>query len=259
MRRSPAVLSRARRLAGGGRCLGCGRNGSAVAGDAREAGRTPRSTRRTLAPGRQGSDRAFVLVPRRRQPSSQLKQGVSNRWQREGCGRAFSWTELAVFTVSVVALQSTGLVDEHLAPAAAARELALTPWSSGPGGGKLRDAASAVSRHRARRCRRRRPSANEQLKAAMNRAGLDADQLAQQVGVDAKTVLRWLSGHVPHPRIRLLDRYRPSLRTARAVARGRPTTPTPRHRPRNHRELPERRTPWGTRLAGDAHRRRGAD
>lgn len=45
--------------------------------------------------------------------------------------------------------------------------------------------------------------ANEQLRAAMNRAGLDADGLADRVDVDPKTVPRWLSGRVPHPRMRL--------------------------------------------------------
>lgn len=54
---------------------------------------------------------------------------------------------------------------------------------------------------------------NERLKAAITHAGLDADSLAAQIGVDAKTIERWVSGRVPHRRNR--------LRLARALA----TTP----------------------------------
>ena len=44
--------------------------------------------------------------------------------------------------------------------------------------------------------------ANERLRQAMKTAGLDVDQLAQAVQVDAKTVGRWLSGRVPYSRHR---------------------------------------------------------
>src|SRR5579875_2955631 len=54
---------------------------------------------------------------------------------------------------------------------------------------------------------------NERLKAAITHAGLDADSLAAQIGVDAKTIERWVSGRGPHRRNR--------LRLARALA----TTP----------------------------------
>ena len=44
--------------------------------------------------------------------------------------------------------------------------------------------------------------ANEQLRAALARAGLDPDELADQLQVDAKTVGRWLGGRVPRARHR---------------------------------------------------------
>lgn len=44
--------------------------------------------------------------------------------------------------------------------------------------------------------------ANDRLRAALARADLSAEQLAHVVGVDPKTVHRWLSGRVPHPRHR---------------------------------------------------------
>ena len=44
--------------------------------------------------------------------------------------------------------------------------------------------------------------ANEQLKAALKNAGLEPDQLADIVGVDLKTVQRWLSGRQPYSRHR---------------------------------------------------------
>ncbi|MEV6521196.1 DUF5919 domain-containing protein [Longispora sp. NPDC051575] len=43
---------------------------------------------------------------------------------------------------------------------------------------------------------------NDQLRAALARAGLSSEKLARSVGVDAKTVDRWLAGRVPHPRTR---------------------------------------------------------
>jgi transcriptional regulator with XRE-family HTH domain len=54
--------------------------------------------------------------------------------------------------------------------------------------------------------------ANERLRAAINRAGLDADQLAALVEVDVKTVRRWISeGRTPYERHR--------TRVARALGR----------------------------------------
>jgi len=44
---------------------------------------------------------------------------------------------------------------------------------------------------------------NDRLRTAMLRAGLDAATLGQAVGVDAKTVDRWVGGRVPHQRNRL--------------------------------------------------------
>lgn len=44
--------------------------------------------------------------------------------------------------------------------------------------------------------------ANEQLKQALRTAGLEADDLADKVGVDVKTAERWLAGRTPHPRHR---------------------------------------------------------
>jgi transcriptional regulator with XRE-family HTH domain len=44
---------------------------------------------------------------------------------------------------------------------------------------------------------------NARLRTAMLRAGLDAASLADAIGVDAKTVDRWLAGRQPHRRSRL--------------------------------------------------------
>src|SRR4051794_29248697 len=44
---------------------------------------------------------------------------------------------------------------------------------------------------------------NERLHAGLTRAGLTSDAVAQRTGVDPKTVQRWLSARVPHPRHRL--------------------------------------------------------
>lgn len=43
----------------------------------------------------------------------------------------------------------------------------------------------------------------QRLKTAMLRAGLDSAALAAAVGVDAKTVSRWMSGRIPHRRSRI--------------------------------------------------------
>lgn len=45
---------------------------------------------------------------------------------------------------------------------------------------------------------------NDRLRTAMLRAGVDAADLAEAVGVDTKTVTRWLGGRVPHHRSRVL-------------------------------------------------------
>jgi transcriptional regulator with XRE-family HTH domain len=45
--------------------------------------------------------------------------------------------------------------------------------------------------------------ANERLRAAMNEAGMNAEDLARHAGVDAKTVQRWLSGRTPYSRHRV--------------------------------------------------------
>jgi transcriptional regulator with XRE-family HTH domain len=45
-------------------------------------------------------------------------------------------------------------------------------------------------------------SANERLRHAITRAGLEPEQLADAIEVDEKTVQRWLAGRVPHPRLR---------------------------------------------------------
>jgi transcriptional regulator with XRE-family HTH domain len=45
---------------------------------------------------------------------------------------------------------------------------------------------------------------NERLRTAMLRAGVDAVDLAEAVGVDPKTVDRWMRGRVPHHRSRVL-------------------------------------------------------
>lgn len=47
-------------------------------------------------------------------------------------------------------------------------------------------------------------AANDQLRRAIEEAGLDLDDLATQAGVDPKTVARWLQGRIPHPRHRQL-------------------------------------------------------
>jgi transcriptional regulator with XRE-family HTH domain len=44
--------------------------------------------------------------------------------------------------------------------------------------------------------------ANEQLKAALTRAGVEPEQLADRLGVDEKTVRRWLAGRIPYGRHR---------------------------------------------------------
>lgn len=44
--------------------------------------------------------------------------------------------------------------------------------------------------------------ANERLRAAMDRASLSIESAAREARVDPKTVQRWLSGRVPHPRHR---------------------------------------------------------
>jgi len=53
--------------------------------------------------------------------------------------------------------------------------------------------------------------ANDQLRRAIEEAGLDVDELADRAEVDPKTARRWLEGRVPHPRhrqvvARLVDR-----------------------------------------------------
>lgn len=45
---------------------------------------------------------------------------------------------------------------------------------------------------------------NEQLRAAMARAGVSIHDLAAMTGRDPKTVSRWIGGRVPHPRQRYL-------------------------------------------------------
>lgn len=44
--------------------------------------------------------------------------------------------------------------------------------------------------------------ANDRLRTAMDRAGVSAEHLARQIGTDPKTVQRWISGRLPHPRNR---------------------------------------------------------
>lgn len=43
---------------------------------------------------------------------------------------------------------------------------------------------------------------NERLRAAVLDSGLSAEQVAEQAGVDPKTLDRWMAGRVPHPRNR---------------------------------------------------------
>jgi lambda repressor-like predicted transcriptional regulator len=43
---------------------------------------------------------------------------------------------------------------------------------------------------------------NEQLRTAIGRAGLSLDEFADTVGVDVKTVRRWLTGRTPYPQNR---------------------------------------------------------
>ena len=45
-------------------------------------------------------------------------------------------------------------------------------------------------------------TSNYRLRAALTKAGLLPDDLADAAGVDTKTVQRWLSGRTPHPRHR---------------------------------------------------------
>jgi transcriptional regulator with XRE-family HTH domain len=45
--------------------------------------------------------------------------------------------------------------------------------------------------------------ANERLRAAMLSRGLDAEAAADAVGVDPKTVERWIAGRLPHRRLRM--------------------------------------------------------
>lgn len=45
---------------------------------------------------------------------------------------------------------------------------------------------------------------NDRLRTAMLRAGVDTTSLAEAVGVDAKTVDRWVRGRIPHHRSRVL-------------------------------------------------------
>jgi hypothetical protein len=44
--------------------------------------------------------------------------------------------------------------------------------------------------------------ANERLRSAMAKAQADIEAITQATGVDPKTVQRWLTGRVPHPRHR---------------------------------------------------------
>ena len=44
--------------------------------------------------------------------------------------------------------------------------------------------------------------ANERLRSAMAKAQADIEAITQATGVDPKTVQRWLSGRIPHPRHR---------------------------------------------------------
>jgi lambda repressor-like predicted transcriptional regulator len=44
---------------------------------------------------------------------------------------------------------------------------------------------------------------NQRLRAALSNAGLEAEQLAEAVKVDAKTVERWLAGRTPYTRHRI--------------------------------------------------------
>src|SRR5215211_2491395 len=50
----------------------------------------------------------------------------------------------------------------------------------------------------------RRAMANERLRSAMAKAQADVEAITQATGVDPKTVQRWLTGRVPHPRHRFL-------------------------------------------------------
>jgi transcriptional regulator with XRE-family HTH domain len=72
--------------------------------------------------------------------------------------------------------------------------------------------------------------ANENLRAALERAGLAADDLAQIVQVDIRTVRRWLSGGTPYPRqrakvARALDSTEHDLWPKIATAPSRPPSP----------------------------------
>lgn len=46
-------------------------------------------------------------------------------------------------------------------------------------------------------------SGNERLRAAITQAGIDSDTLGELVGVDTKTIERWIAGRVPHRRNRI--------------------------------------------------------
>jgi lambda repressor-like predicted transcriptional regulator len=72
---------------------------------------------------------------------------------------------------------------------------------------------------------------NENLRAALQHAGITTDQLADQVQVDERTVRRWLAGGVPHARqraavARALDRDQVDLWPEIAVETERRSTPT---------------------------------
>jgi hypothetical protein len=72
--------------------------------------------------------------------------------------------------------------------------------------------------------------ANENLRVALERAGLAADDLAQIVQVDVRTVRRWLSGGIPYPRqrakvARALDSTEHDLWPEIATAPSRPPSP----------------------------------
>ena len=65
--------------------------------------------------------------------------------------------------------------------------------------------------------------ANDNLRAALQRAGLTVDDLAQIVEVDVRTVRRWLSGRTPYPRqrgkvVRALDTTEHTLWPEIAIA-----------------------------------------
>jgi transcriptional regulator with XRE-family HTH domain len=74
--------------------------------------------------------------------------------------------------------------------------------------------------------------ANDNLRAALQQAGLTADDLAEIVTVDVRTVRRWLSGRTPYPRqrgkvARALDATEHNLWPETAAAAPRTTAATP--------------------------------